>query len=89
MWILFGISAIIIAAANVFATLNGKDSRFLAFISLALTALTLCAFYRLIAGWVAMEDWSALMDVVPALSKSVWILSGASILINSICFIKK
>lgn len=42
------------------------------FISLSLTALTLCAFYSADAKWVLNEDWSALMDVVPTLSKTLW-----------------
>jgi hypothetical protein len=35
--------------------------------SLAFTALTLLMEYKMVLNWVNLEDWSALMDVVPSM----------------------
>ena len=47
MWILFGTGAIIFAVFNLIWTFQGKTktATWFRFISMALTALTLCAFY--------------------------------------------
>ena len=41
------------------------------------------------AKWVINEDWSALMDVTPAVSKCLWICTIASIVINSVSLFKR
>jgi len=89
MWILLGISAIITAMLNVISSVRNKETKWFRFISLSLTALTICAFYSLNKNWVLNEDWSALMDVVPATSAALWVLTISSILINSISLFKK
>ena len=89
MWIFWGIAAIITAIFNVIWTLRNKDAKWFRFISLSLTALTLCAEYTLVAKWVLHEDWSALMDVVPTMSRTLWVLVIGSILINSVSLFKK
>ena len=89
MWILLGITAIITAMLNIISSLRNKETKWFRFISLSLTALTICAFYSLNKNWVLSEDWSALMDVVPATSVALWVLTISSILINSISLFKK
>lgn len=89
MWLILGIAAIITAVLNVVWTIRNKDARWFGFISLSLTALTLCAEYSLVEKWVSNEDWSALMDVVPNIMKTLWLFTIASILINSISLFKK
>lgn len=89
MWILFSIIAIVTALLNVIWTLKGKETKWFMFISLSFTALTLCAFYSANAQWVNHEDWSALADVVPTMSKSLWTCTIASIVINSVSLFKK
>ena len=84
MWIFLGVAAIITAVLNIAWTARNKDAKWFRFISVSLTALTLCAEYSLVEKWVLSEDWSALMDVVPSMSKALLILTIASILINSI-----
>ena len=49
---------------------------------LSFTALTLCAEHSLISNWVKVEDWSALLDVVPTMEKALWFLTIVSILLN-------
>lgn len=89
MWLFLGVAAIITAVLNVVWTIRNKDARWFGFISLSLTALTLCAEYSLVEKWVSNEDWSALMDVVPNMMKTLWLFTIASILINSISLFKK
>lgn len=88
MWLIlvfFGIAAIIFTILNVIFTLRYKKNvKWFRFVGLSLTALTLCASYSIEANWVIDEDWSALADVVPTMSKFFWILTIASIGINSI-----
>jgi len=84
MWLIFGIAAIITAACNVIWTLRHRDAKWFRFLSLSFTGFTLCAFLCETNGWVLAEDWSALMDVMPAASDAMWILTIASVVINSI-----
>jgi len=88
MWLILGLSAIITAALNVVLTLCNNDAKWFRYLSISLTALTMCAEYSTIAKWVLHEDWNALMDVVPTISKWLWILVFASITINSISLLK-
>ena len=89
MWLFFGITAIIAAILNIVWTLRHRDAKWFRFASLSFTALTLCAFLSETNGWVLVEDWSALMDVLPSVSKVMWILTIASVFINSISLFKK
>ena len=89
MWLLFGAIAIVTAILNIAWAAHGKDPRWFRFASLSFTALTLCAFYSQSAQWVSHEDWSALMDVVPTMSRWLWVCAIASILINSVTLFGK
>lgn len=84
MWLLFGLIAVISAILNVIWTMKRWDARWFRYISLSFTILTLCAEYSQLSQWVVNEDWSALLDVAPFMSDILWVLSIASILINSI-----
>ena len=89
MWLFLGVAAIITAALNIVWTMRNRDAKWFRFISLSLTALTLCAEYSLVEKWVLNEDWAALTDAVPGISKLLLVLTIASILINSISLFKK
>ena len=89
MWLLFGIAAIITAILNVVWTLRDRETKWFRFVSVSCTALTLCAFLSQANEWVLIEDWSALMDVLPSTSKAMWVLTIASVAINSISLLKK
>ncbi len=88
MWFIFGVGAIITAGLNITWMAKGKDAKWFRFTSLSLTALTLCAFYSQDAVWVLHKDWSALEDVVPAMSRGLWVLTLISIALNSISLMK-
>ncbi len=86
MWLIFGAGAVITALLNIMNYKNRAD--IFRFLSLTFTSLTVCAFYADGARRVVREDWSGLMDTMPTLSKTLWILVIISILINSISLIK-
>lgn len=87
MFLVLGPLAIVTAVGAVILGLNGKNAEVLRFISVSLTALTVCAFYQLDAQYVAREDWSALMDATSTGVTLCWMGTVASILINSISFL--
>lgn len=90
MWLIFGISAIITTILNIIFAATNKTNKWLGFSSLSLTALTVCSFYSDAASRVVQEDWSALLDILPTTSITLWICVFASIILNSIpLFIKK
>lgn len=82
MWLVFGMGA------SAFAFLNlrkpGEKREVFRWASLSLTALALCAFYADGAARVARGDWGGLMDTMSTLSRAMWVLTAASILINGV-----
>ena len=88
MWFVLGGGAIIAAGLNIIWTANGKDAKWFRFISLSLTAFALCAFYAQASVWVLHQDWGALEDVVPAMSRALWGLTLISVALNSISLFK-
>ena len=82
MWFILGLIAIIITFTNLYLYKTGKDYKLAMAMGLSFTALTLCAKYSLVSEWVKVEDWSALMDVVPAMETLLWILTIISIALN-------
>lgn len=88
MWIILGVSAVSTALVNLIFSWMGKSVRWLGFLSLSLTALTVCAIYQLASGSVIREDWSALADTAPTMEKFTWIFTVLSMIINGISFWK-
>lgn len=82
MWIILGIIAIVATLINLYMYVAGKDYKLAMAIGLSFTALTLCSVYSLVSEWVKVEDWSALLDVVPSMEKALWFLTIVSILLN-------
>ena len=89
MWLIFGISAIIFALLNVMATIKNKNAQRYRFLRFSLTALTVCALYFDGASRVIKEDWASLMDIMPTMSKALWVLVILSIAINSVSILKR
>lgn len=85
MWIIFGLGAIVFTVLNLIIRKQG----WIGYISLALTALTLCAFYQDATSFVLHEDFSSLMDIMPAMSNLLWVCTFISIMVNSISLIKQ
>lgn len=88
MWILFGILAILFTVLNIIFVLKHKKAKWLGFIAISFTALTLCSFHSMDANFVRNEDWSSLQDILPTMSNMYWILTTISIIINGICLWK-
>ncbi|KOS60466.1 hypothetical protein FJQ98_13180 [Lysinibacillus agricola] len=82
MWIILGIIAIVATLINLYMYVAGKDYKLAMAIGLSFTALTLCSEYSLVSGWVKVEDWSTLLDVVPSMEKALWFLTIVSTLLN-------
>jgi len=89
MWMVLGISAIVFTILNLVWTFNNKNAKWLRFAGLALTALTLCAFYADGAGRVVAEDRGGLMDIMPTMNKALWVCTVISILLNSVSLFKE
>ncbi|SEU21004.1 hypothetical protein [Enterocloster lavalensis] len=84
MWLFFGIGAIVLASFGVVWAVQDKKAKWFRFLSLSFTALTICAFYSDGASMVVKEEWSGLMDIMPTVSKALWVCTIASIVVNSI-----
>ena len=82
MWIILGILAVIATFTNLYLYKTGRDYRLAMALGLSFTALTLTAEYSLVSDWVKVEDWSALMDVVPAMEMPLLYLTIISIALN-------
>ena len=84
MWLIFGGIAVVLTVCNIAFFIFKKDGSLLAFMSMALTALTVCAFYSDAAGRVVVEDWGGLMDILPTMSQALWVCVLLSIIVNGI-----
>ncbi|MGX1193425.1 hypothetical protein [Metabacillus sp. SLBN-84] len=82
MWLLLGLIAIAATLINLYLYKTGKDYKLAMAAGLSFTAFTLCAEYSAVSQWVKVEDWSALLDVVPGMERALWFLTIASILLN-------
>ena len=82
MWIILGFIAIVATFINLYMYKTGKDYKLAMAIGLSFTAFTLCAEYSAVSKWVKVEDWSALLDVIPTMEKALWFLTIMSILLN-------
>ena len=89
MWLIFGIGAFVFALLNVITAIKNKNAELYRFLSLSLTALTVRAFYFDGASRVIKEDWGGLMDIMPTMSKALWLLVILSIAVNSVSIFKK
>ena len=88
MWLLFGGGAVIFAFLNIVLTLGDRSPRLFGFISLSLTALTVCSFYSDGASRLAEVVLSGLSDIMPIMSYVLWFCTIMSILLNAIPFLK-
>ena len=89
MWLVFGAAALILAMLNIYQYTSRKPTKWFRFLSLAMTAFTVCSFYGQLNVWVEAGDLAALMDIVPFMGKAVWVLVAASVVINGITLFEK
>lgn len=89
MWLILRVGAIISALLNMIATLKNNNADRYRFLSLSLTALTVCSCYLEAANRVIKEDWGGLMDIMPKMSKALLVLVILSIAINSVSIFKR
>ena len=89
MWLFLGALAIIFTALNLIWSFRNKKAKWFRFAGLALTSLTMCAFYSDGAMRVVKEDWGGLMDVMPTMSKALWLCAILSIILNAISLFRE
>ena len=89
MWMFFAVGAVVMAILNLCQYMRRKPAKWFRFLSLALTALTLCSFYSQVGVWIAAGDWAAMEDVVPFMSKALWVVVSASVVVNGISLFEK
>ncbi|RWZ60638.1 hypothetical protein EQV77_04910 [Halobacillus fulvus] len=82
MWVILGVIAIVVTAINLLLYAAGKDYKLAMALALSFTALTNSANYSNLNRWVKVEDWAAIMDVVPGMARAFWFLTIVSILLN-------
>lgn len=82
MWIILGVIAIVATLINLYMYGTGKEYKLAMAMGLSFTALTFVAVYSMVSDWVKVEDWSALLDVVPTMEIALWVLAILSILLN-------
>ena len=80
--VLFGLIAIIATCINLYLYVAGKDYKLEMAIGLSFTALTSVGNYSMVSKWVKAEDWAALLDVVPTMQVTLWMLTIVSIILN-------
>ncbi len=82
MLIVLGVIAIASTFINLYMYKVGKNYKLAMAIGLSFTALTLCSEYTLVSRYVKINDWTALLDVVPYMEIALWILTIISIVLN-------
>ena len=66
-----------------------KNEKWFRSAALSFTALTVCSFHSDGAMRVLNEDWGGLMDIMPTMSKALWVCVGISILLNSVSLFRE
>ncbi|MDO5018096.1 MAG: hypothetical protein Q4E02_02225 [Lagierella massiliensis] len=89
MWMFLGICAIVLTMLNLFFSFRNKSEKWFRFGAISFTGLTVCSFYSDAASRVVNEDWGGLMDIMPTMSKALWVCVAISILLNSITVIRE
>ena len=84
-WFPLGLLAFVFAGVNLARALTGRRAgwQLLLFLSLACGVFALLAQYQMIRVWVLHSDWSALMDVVPGMSRLLTLCAFAGVLLNA------
>ena len=85
MWLIliFGLGTLIATVLNINQKIKNRETKFLRFISLVLTALTVCAFYSDSSLMAVKGNITGLMDVMPTVSKALWIFVIISVILNA------
>lgn len=82
MWMFFGLLAIGTTLWGLCCVMRGKHGTVWAMVGMALTALTLCTEYQILATWAESNDWGAILDVAPTMGSALWILTSISVVLN-------
>ncbi len=89
-WFFLGLIAFGLAGVNLMLYSLGKAKhwKLLLFLSMSFGLVAAWAVLVMVANWVHMEDWSALMDVVPAMLKVMAVAVGVGIVLNGMVLVQ-
>ncbi len=87
--LVLGVLAIIFAVLNIIWYVKGRNPKIFRYISLSFTLLAVLAGLSEANSYIAMEDISALYDVVLTLTSALWICVIGSICVNSVTLIER
>ena len=88
MWLVFGGLSVVFTMVNLFLDPKKKGCKWITMCALSLPVLTVLAAFSRINTWVAHEDWSALIDVVPYWSGSLTGFCVLLLALNAIAMLK-
>ena len=89
-WFPVGLLAFVLAGLNLVKNSLGKNKGWhvMMFLSLGCGALAVLLQYYMVYNWVKMEDWSALMDVVPSMSMVLTVAVAAGLVLNAMVLVQ-
>lgn len=87
MFLFYGSASIILAIVAIILAFSKNKGSFIAYISLALTALTLLDFYLDAGAAVNDNNMAYVLDVIPTVGHTLAKLTIASIILNAIPFV--
>ncbi len=87
LWIFFAIGVFVFTLLNIIEIFNKhqKWGTIHALLALSFTALFLVSEIHMVNYWVLVEDWSAILDVVPSLTIMLSVITAVSIVVNIGC----
>ena len=88
-WLPLGTAAFLFALVNLARAVSGKKrgKGILPLISLGCALFSMLSMFTLTAGWVKHEDWTSLMDCVPAMLKLLTVAVTVGLILHIAAFI--
>lgn len=86
MWIILGILALLFLILGFL--INDKKALIFIFLSLSFTILTIGFLYSMETSRLLEKDISGMLDLMPTMTKIIWIGSFLSIILNGISLYK-
>ena len=83
MWIFTGMMSMILTIYTFVLSYQRQCKKnIFAMIAMTMCLLTVMFEYHLVYRWVMLQDWNAMMDVVPAMSYILWVYAALIIVLN-------
>ena len=83
MWIILGIDTLVSTIINIYFGINKHVyTKWATAFALSFISLTVLSQYFMVKNWVELEDWSALLDVVPIMTTALTIFTVIFLTVN-------